>query len=192
MESMSIYRGQRTTDTSCKLAKNEQKPNFTMWRLWTREGAPLVCRNWKRLKRWKEVVPGTTRRLFLESFSSSAPPPQQLLWKTERGKRALSLWMFFGRRVNISNLDLSSWRSVELVSGQSSSEGEYSAQMNGRPQGGCWWCEKLPSGMPKGCYRGHSYRAVAVVPARRPKSVPRGVTKKPALSDEARTARGIV
>ena len=72
---------------------------------------------------------------FPRIFSSSAPPPQQLLWKAERGRGALSLCMFFWRRVNIGNLDLSSWRSVELGSGQSSSEGEYSAQMNGRPQG---------------------------------------------------------
>ena len=43
-----------------------------------------------------------------------------------------------------------------------------------------------------GFWRGHSYRAVAVVPARRPKRVPRGVTRKPTRSDEARTAKGIV
>lgn len=43
-----------------------------------------------------------------------------------------------------------------------------------------------------GFWRGHSYRAVAVAPARWPKRVPRGVTKKPTLSDEARTAKGIV
>ena len=38
MANASIYRGQRSTDTSCKLAQNEQKPNLTLWRLWTREG----------------------------------------------------------------------------------------------------------------------------------------------------------
>lgn len=50
----------------------------------------------------------------------------------------------------------------------------------------------MPPGMSMGFWRGHSYRAVAVVPARWPKRVPRGVTRKPTRSDEARTAKGIV
>lgn len=117
-----------------------------------------VWQNWfsNRFKRWKEVVPGTTQGLFLESFSRSAPPHEQLLWKAEAGEPCPC--MFCRRAVNVSNLGLSSWRARSSGLGKVALMVSILLKWVAHP-GGEWWWERLPSGVARGSGGGSPCRA---------------------------------
>ena len=72
---MSIYRGQRTTDTSCKLAQNEQKPNFTLQRLWTREGGHWCAEIERDLSDGRKWFLEQHRDFSQNLFQFSSPTP---------------------------------------------------------------------------------------------------------------------